>query len=217
MASYTAALEGLLSQDPQNQYCADCHAHGTRWASLNLGIFMCMRCSGIHRSLGTHISKVRSITLDKWTKEEVDFVAAMGNSRAALLWEAKLRPGVRPTDGTTEDAKVQAFIQAKYVERAYAMPAEQLEEELNRAYNQSGYYPSKEAKRAARKLAKKEASSTTPASSLTTTTTTTSTTSKVVEPLVEVGYFGPLFPPRTQSQLTVRYNTLLSDVFKLKD
>lgn len=68
----TEVLEAMLAEK-HNKQCADCGARGPRWASTNLGCFLCIRCSGIHRNLGTHISKVRSVTLDKWSKEQVDF------------------------------------------------------------------------------------------------------------------------------------------------
>jgi stromal membrane-associated protein len=57
---------------PGNDVCADCGCKGPRWASTNLGIYVCISCSGIHRSLGTHISKVKSTNLDKWLPEQVE-------------------------------------------------------------------------------------------------------------------------------------------------
>uniref|UniRef100_A0A672NKB7 Arf-GAP with coiled-coil, ANK repeat and PH domain-containing protein n=1 Tax=Sinocyclocheilus grahami TaxID=75366 RepID=A0A672NKB7_SINGR len=54
---------------PGNQQCCDCGQAEPRWASINLGILLCIECSGIHRSLGVHCSKVRSLTLDSWEPE----------------------------------------------------------------------------------------------------------------------------------------------------
>ena len=45
---------------------------GPRWASWNLGVFVCIRCAGIHRNLGVHISKVKSIDLDSWTQDQLE-------------------------------------------------------------------------------------------------------------------------------------------------
>ncbi|KAL7229660.1 hypothetical protein ACSBR2_008215 [Camellia fascicularis] len=84
-------LEGLLKL-PENRECADCKCKGPRWASVNLGIFICMQCSGIHRSLGLHISKVRSATLDTWLPEQVAFIQSMGNEKSNSYWEAELPP-----------------------------------------------------------------------------------------------------------------------------
>ncbi|CAJ0951739.1 unnamed protein product [Ranitomeya imitator] len=52
-----------------NDQCCDCGQTDPRWASINLGITLCIECSGIHRSLGVHCSKVRSLTLDSWEPE----------------------------------------------------------------------------------------------------------------------------------------------------
>lgn len=54
---YLAALRRLLDL-PSNRACADCATGRPAWASLNTGLFLCMRCAGAHRSLGTHVSKV---------------------------------------------------------------------------------------------------------------------------------------------------------------
>lgn len=53
---------------------------GPRWASVNLGVFLCIRCSGMHRSLGVHISQVRSINMDKWLPEQIEVSAAARSS-----------------------------------------------------------------------------------------------------------------------------------------
>jgi len=60
-----------MLRDEDNKYCVDCDAKGPRWASWNLGIFLCIRCAGIHRNLGVHISRVKSVNLDLWLPEQV--------------------------------------------------------------------------------------------------------------------------------------------------
>jgi stromal membrane-associated protein len=74
-----AMIEKLLKKD-ENKLCADCRRKSPSWASINLGIFICIKCAGIHinynkgfhRELGVHISKVKSINLDKWPKGVVN-------------------------------------------------------------------------------------------------------------------------------------------------
>ncbi len=181
-------LTALLKLE-ENRRCADCQARGPTWASVNLGVFICLNCSGIHRrvsrqanlclfdarrlsrkswradqlsspvqqmcaalsanlglaralllsscgsvppaptpagdvltplallrrrSMGVHLSKVRSANLDTWLPEQVRFVAAMGNGRAAVFWEARLPHGFeRPRDGDMRALSV--FINQKYV------------------------------------------------------------------------------------------------------
>lgn len=110
-AKHRKILEGLLKL-PENRECADCKAKGPRWASVNLGIFICMQCSGIHRSLGVHISKVRSATLDTWLPEQVAFIHSMGNERSNSFWEAELPPNY-------DRVGIENFIRAKYEEKRW--------------------------------------------------------------------------------------------------
>ncbi|XP_047336382.1 ADP-ribosylation factor GTPase-activating protein AGD5-like [Impatiens glandulifera] len=111
-AKHRKILEGLLKL-PENRECADCKTKGPRWASVNLGIFICMQCSGIHRSLGVHISKVRSATLDTWLPEQVSFIQSIGNEKANSYWEANIPPNY-------DRVGLENFIRAKYEDKRWA-------------------------------------------------------------------------------------------------
>ena len=102
---------------PENVVCAECPSRLPRWASMNLGVFICTNCSGIHRSLGVHISRVRSTQLDKWTEAQVDFMERMGNERANGFWEKNLPPNVKPTKSDLRT--VEKYIRQKYEKRMY--------------------------------------------------------------------------------------------------
>src|SRR5271163_4942140 len=100
-----------------NKICADCKKNKhPRWASWNIGIFICIRCSGIHRGMGTHISRVKSVDLDAWTDEQLQSVLKWGNSRDNKYWEAKLAPGHIPSE-----AKIENFIRTKYESKRWIM------------------------------------------------------------------------------------------------
>uniref|UniRef100_A0A3B4B2J4 Arf-GAP domain-containing protein n=1 Tax=Periophthalmus magnuspinnatus TaxID=409849 RepID=A0A3B4B2J4_9GOBI len=112
---YQSVLNSLLALD-ENKFCADCESKGPRWASWNLGVFVCIRCAGIHRNLGVHISKVKSVNLDQWTEEQVQCVQEMGNAKAKRLYEAFL-PECFQRPETDQSAEI--FIRDKYEKKKY--------------------------------------------------------------------------------------------------
>ncbi|CAN8256482.1 unnamed protein product [Cochlearia groenlandica] len=126
-----------------NDKCADCGAPEPDWASLNLGVLVCIECSGVHRNLGVHISKVRSLTLDVkiWEPSVITLFQALGNTFANTVWEELLhsRSAFHVDPGLTgmcrsDKSKVlvtgkpsyadmisikEKYIQAKYAEKLY--------------------------------------------------------------------------------------------------
>ncbi|NXL57266.1 SMAP2 protein, partial [Chordeiles acutipennis] len=117
---YQAVLAGLLAEE-ENKYCADCQAKGPRWASWNIGVFICIRCAGIHRNLGVHISRVKSVNLDQWTQEQIQCMQEMGNGKANRLYEAYLPENFRrpQTDQHPFFLSVESFIRDKYEKKKY--------------------------------------------------------------------------------------------------
>ncbi|XP_053310720.1 stromal membrane-associated protein 2 isoform X2 [Spea bombifrons] len=112
---YQAVLSELLLRE-ENKFCADCHAKGPRWASWNIGVFLCIRCAGVHRNLGVHISRVKSVNLDQWTQEQIQCMEEMGNGKAKRLYEAFLPESfIRPQT----DQAVESFIREKYEKKKY--------------------------------------------------------------------------------------------------
>ncbi|KAM8858770.1 stromal membrane-associated protein 1-like isoform 3-T3 [Spinachia spinachia] len=105
-----------LLREEDNKLCADCEAKGPRWASWNLGVFMCIRCAGIHRNLGVHISRVKSVNLDQWTPEQIQSMVDMGNNRAKRLYEDHLPESFRRPQ---TDQAVEVFIRDKYERKKY--------------------------------------------------------------------------------------------------
>ncbi|KAM5182047.1 stromal membrane-associated protein 2 isoform 2-T2 [Mantella aurantiaca] len=112
---YQAVLSELLLRE-ENKFCADCQAKGPRWASWNIGVFVCIRCAGVHRNLGVHISRVKSVNLDQWTQEQIQCMEDMGNKKAKRLYEAFLPENfIRPQT----DQAVETFIREKYEKKKY--------------------------------------------------------------------------------------------------
>jgi len=117
-----------------NQVCADCGARAPRWSSVRLGILICTNCAGIHRKLGTHISFVQSLTIDKWKLEWVESCEKIGNRISNEYYEANIpahmkRPTPVTDGGTGGDtlelnaaSKLEKWLRNKYELRLFVLP-----------------------------------------------------------------------------------------------
>ncbi|XP_036029181.1 arf-GAP with GTPase, ANK repeat and PH domain-containing protein 1 isoform X5 [Onychomys torridus] len=104
-----------------NSLCVDCDAQNPNWASLNLGALMCIECSGIHRNLGTHLSRVRSLDLDDWPMELIKVMSSIGNELANSVWEESSQGRTKPSLDSTREEK-ERWIRAKYEQKLFLAP-----------------------------------------------------------------------------------------------
>ncbi|XP_066469774.1 arf-GAP with GTPase, ANK repeat and PH domain-containing protein 2 [Tiliqua scincoides] len=104
-----------------NSLCVDCGALNPTWASLNLGALICIECSGIHRNLGTHLSRVRSLDLDDWPLELTLVLTSIGNETANSVWEKCTQGRRKPTCESSREER-ESWIRAKYEQRLFLAP-----------------------------------------------------------------------------------------------
>uniref|UniRef100_A0A674F098 ArfGAP with GTPase domain, ankyrin repeat and PH domain 3 n=1 Tax=Salmo trutta TaxID=8032 RepID=A0A674F098_SALTR len=101
-----------------NSICVDCDAANPDWASLNLGALICIECSGIHRNLGTHLSRVRSLDLDDWPVGLSMVMMAIGNAMANSVWEGALEGYTKVGADSTREER-ERWIRAKYEQKLF--------------------------------------------------------------------------------------------------
>ncbi|XP_073469845.1 arf-GAP with GTPase, ANK repeat and PH domain-containing protein 2 isoform X3 [Aquarana catesbeiana] len=104
-----------------NNFCVDCNAPNPTWASLNLGALICIECSGIHRNLGTHLSRVRSLDLDDWPLELTLVLTYIGNEMANSIWEMTTQGRTKPHPDSSREER-ESWIRAKYEQRLFLAP-----------------------------------------------------------------------------------------------
>ncbi|XP_035826755.1 arf-GAP with GTPase, ANK repeat and PH domain-containing protein 1 isoform X3 [Aplysia californica] len=115
-----AGLQAIRNT-PGNNMCADCGTPTPDWASINLGALVCIECSGIHRNLGTHISRVRSLDLDEWPNDIVKVMVSVGNATVNSVWEANTKGRPKPASSTAREEK-EKWIRAKYEGKEFLPP-----------------------------------------------------------------------------------------------
>ncbi|KAL4221052.1 ArfGAP with coiled-coil [Mactra antiquata] len=117
--SKTQIQREKLFSIPGNTKCCDCGAADPRWASINLGIILCIECSGIHRGFGVHISKVRSVTLDSWEPELLKVMGELGNDVVNRIYLVNVDDSITPATPESTGPVREAWIRAKYVEKRF--------------------------------------------------------------------------------------------------
>ncbi|XP_064107072.1 arf-GAP with dual PH domain-containing protein 1-like isoform X1 [Macrobrachium nipponense] len=105
---------GELVRMEGNSECADCGLTNPEWASCNIGVFICTTCASLHRGLGTHISQVRSLRLDKWEDKQVEMMEMMGNVQAKQKYEQHVPACYRIPQSGDPPVLIEQWIRAKY-------------------------------------------------------------------------------------------------------
>ena len=138
-ASPRAFSQRVIAFTPSCALCAECGDSNPCWASISLGVTVCIECSGIHRSMGVHISKIRSLTLDDWSDSVLGVLMAVGNARSNAVFEARYgAPDLGPDSPQKPNPKSdrpcrERFIRAKYADRRFVAPTPAAPAVLNAA------------------------------------------------------------------------------------
>lgn len=112
----------MLKSD--NRICADCGAPEPKWASSNIGVFLCLKCGDVHRALGADVSNVLSVSLDDWSDSDIDAMLEVGgNSYANSIYEAFLpKDHPKPKPDAPMEYRTK-FIRAKYETQDFLKPS----------------------------------------------------------------------------------------------
>lgn len=108
-----------LFQTPGNDRCADCTAKNPRWASYSIGVFLCIRCASLHRKMGTHVSKVKSVSMDRWTLQEIQLMTNLGGN-STLNRQINTNPQKHPLPiALDDDHAMEKYIRDKWEKKLF--------------------------------------------------------------------------------------------------
>ncbi|XP_051270198.1 arf-GAP with SH3 domain, ANK repeat and PH domain-containing protein 2 isoform X1 [Dicentrarchus labrax] len=127
----TRAITDDIKRMPGNNNCCDCGAPGNLypgWLSTNLGILTCIECSGIHREMGVHVSRIQSLSLDSLGTSDLLLARNVGNSGFNEILEANLlSPSLKPSQhshmGERKDFILSKYQDVNFVRRSHSSPS----------------------------------------------------------------------------------------------
>ncbi|KAH9389845.1 hypothetical protein TYRP_007392 [Tyrophagus putrescentiae] len=105
-----------------NQFCADCHEEDPEWASYTIGVFLCTQCASIHRKIGIHISRIKSLKLDNWDQSHVATMEANGNALINDYFEKHVPAYYRRPSPSDPHVVREQWIRAKYERKEFVSP-----------------------------------------------------------------------------------------------
>ncbi|KAL3696551.1 hypothetical protein R1sor_010627 [Riccia sorocarpa] len=125
-----------LWERPENQSCADCSASDAKWASTNLGVFICTKCSTVHRNLGPEVSHILGVTTDTWTDSQVECMLAVeGNAAANAIFETYPPRDIQKPGPQASSYQRTEWIRRKYEEQEFLTPSLRLKSSKSSNYD----------------------------------------------------------------------------------
>lgn len=111
MVEKNAKIIEELRHKQANKECMNCHERGTTYVVMNLGIFVCSRCAGLHRELN---HKVKGLGMCTFKNDEIEFIQKWGNEKAKEVWFHSYKKSLYPEPNPKDTPKMKDFMKAVY-------------------------------------------------------------------------------------------------------